>query len=194
MRVVPVTLEGEFVQLVPLSVEHLPQLCAIGLEPTLWQATTIRVQTPEEMAAYVRAALDGAATGTALPFAIILKETGAVVGTTRYHSIAPVHRRLEIGFTWVGLPWQRTAVNTESKYLLLQHAFEVWRLQRVEFKSDCENERSCRALLRLGATQEGILRNYMGSEHRGPRDVAIFSIIDSEWSQAKARLEAMLYA
>jgi N-acetyltransferase len=194
MQVIPVTLEGEFVRLVPLSLEHLPQLCAIGLEPALWAATTIRVQTPEQMEAYVRAALEAQAAGTAVPFAILLKETGQVVGTTRYHSIVPAHRRLEIGFTWVGLPWQRTAVNTEAKVLLLRHAFEQCGAQRVEFKADVENERSCRSLLRLGATREGTLSRYMLSAHKGPRDVALFSIIDSDWPRVKSRLQGLLSA
>ena len=193
MRVEPVTLEGSFVRLVPLSLADHPRLCAVGLEPSLWESTTIRVATDAEMLDYVRAAVAQREAGTALPFTIVLRATGAVVGTTRFHSVSPDHRRVEVGFTWVGLPWQRTPVNTESKYLLLRHAFDHWHCARVEFKADAANERSRAALLRLGATQEGVLRQYMHSRHKGPRDVAVFSIVDCEWRAVKARLEQRLY-
>jgi len=189
VRVEPVTLEGSVVRLTPLSAGDHPRLCEIGLEPALWECTTIRVRTAEEMLDYVRAALAGRDARTALPFAIRLRETDQVVGTTRFHSIAPDHRRVEIGFTWVGVPWQRTAVNTESKYLLLRHAFEGWECGRVEFKADAENHRSRAALSRIGATEEGVLRHYLHSAHRGPRDVAIYSILRGEWPAVKARLE-----
>jgi N-acetyltransferase len=145
------------------------------------------------MLRYVQNALGSQAAGTALPFAIVLQATGEIVGTTRYHSIVREHRRVEIGFTWIGLPWQRSPVNTEAKYLLLTHAFEHAHCRRVEFKADSQNERSCQALLRLGATREGTLRQYMWSPHKGARDVAIFSIVDAEWPQVKARLEQRLY-
>jgi N-acetyltransferase len=194
MLVEPITLEGAYIHLAPLALAHHQQLCAIGLEPVLWQQTTVHVQTSAEMLHYIQTALDSQAAGTALPFVIILRATGELVGTTRYHSIVRDHRRLEIGFTWVGRPWQRTPVNTEAKYLLLKHAFEQYGCQRIEFKADSQNERSCQALLRIGATREGILRQYMRSAHKGARDVAIFSIIDSEWPQVKARLEQRLYS
>lgn len=194
MLIEPIALEGVYVRLAPLALTHHQQLCAIGLDPTLWQSTTIRVQTPAEMLDYIHTALESQAAGTSLPFVIVLQATGQVVGTTRYHSIVRDHRRLEIGFTWIGVSWQRTPVNTEAKYLLLTHAFEHYGCQRVEFKADSGNERSCRALLRIGATQEGTLRQYMFSPHKGVRDVAIFSIIDSEWPQVKAQLERRLYS
>jgi len=194
MQIEPITLKGTYIRLAPLSLAHHQQLCAIGLDPQLWQQTTIRVQTPVEMLHYIQAALDAQAAGTALPFAISLRATGELVGTTRYHSIVREHRRLEIGFTWVGRPWQRTPVNAEAKYLLLKQAFERYGCQRVEFKADSQNERSCQALLRIGATCEGVLRQYMLSAHKGVRDLALFSIIDSEWPQVKARLEQRLYS
>jgi RimJ/RimL family protein N-acetyltransferase len=194
MLIEPLTLEGAYIRLAPLALTHHQQLCAIGLDPTLWQLTTIRVQTPTEMLHYIQSALDSQTAGTSLPFVIMLQATGDVVGTTRYHSIVHSHRRLEIGFTWVGVPWQRTPVNTEAKYLLLKYAFEHYRCQRVEFKADSQNVPSCQALLRIGATWEGTLRQYMLSPHKGVRDVAIFSIIDSEWPQMKAQLEQRLYS
>jgi RimJ/RimL family protein N-acetyltransferase len=189
----PITLSGSYIRLLPLELSHHEGLCAIGLDPALWQHTTIRVQTRDDMLRYIQSALDSQAAGTALPFVIVLRPSDAIVGTTRFHSIAREHRRLEIGFSWVGVPWQRSAVNSEAKYLLLKHAFEQARCQRVEFKADSQNERSCRALLRIGATREGTLRQYMRSAHKGARDLAIFSIIDSEWPQIKARLEQRLY-
>lgn len=192
MRVEPMTLEGTHVRLVPLAPAHHEALCAIGLEPALWALTTIRVQSAEDMRRYVQAALDAQAAGTALAFVLALPRTGTVVGTTRYHSIVAAHRRLEIGFTWVGLPWQRTPVNTEAKYLLLRQAFEGYGCQRVEFKADADNEPSCRALRRIGATQEGVLRSYMLSPHRGSRDLALFSIVAAEWPRVKAGLERRL--
>jgi RimJ/RimL family protein N-acetyltransferase len=194
MLIEPITLAGASIRLVPLELAHHQQLCAIGLDPALWQLTTIRVQTPAEMWHYMQTALESQAAGTALPFVMIMQETGDLVGSTRYHSIVRNHRRLEIGFTWVERPWQRTAVNTESKYLLLKHAFEHYRCQRVEFKADSQNEPSCRALLRIGATREGTLRRYILSAHKGVRDVALFSIVDTEWPQVKAGLEQRLYA
>src|SRR5579859_2674415 len=142
----PVVLEGHFVRLIPLSLGHHERLCAIGLEDALWQYTTIRIQTSNEMLHYIERALESQAAGSALPFVIILQATGEIVGTTRYHSIVREHRRVEIGFSWVGLPWQRTPVNTEAKYLLLTYAFEQAHCQRVEFKADSQNEQSCRAL------------------------------------------------
>jgi RimJ/RimL family protein N-acetyltransferase len=194
MHVELITLEGAYIHLAPLALGHHKQLCVIGLDPALWQHTTIRVQTPTEMLHYIQTALDSQAAGTALPFAISLQATGELVGTTRYHSIVRDHRRLEIGFTWIGRLWQRTPVNTEAKYLLLKHAFEHYGCQRVEFKADSQNERSCQALLRIGATREGTLRQYMLSAHKGVRDLAIFSIIDSEWPQVKRHLEQRLYS
>ncbi len=124
---------------------------------------------------------------------IVLQATGQIVGTTRYHAIVREHHRVGIGFSWIGLPWQRSHVNSEAKYLLLSHAFEQARCQRVEFKADAENAPSCQALLRIGATREGTLRQYIYSPHKGARDIALFSMIDREWPEIKARLEQRFY-
>lgn len=192
MRIEPITLEGCYIRLAPLSLSHHAALCEVGLDAALWEFTTIRLQTPEDMRRYIEAALHEQAEGAVLPFVILEKRSGKVIGTSRYHNINPAHRRVEIGFTWVAIPWQRTPVNTEAKYLMLKQAFEQYRCVRVEFKADTRNERSRRALLRIGATQEGILRSYMVSGHKGVRDVVLFSIIDSEWPAVKAELEAKL--
>jgi RimJ/RimL family protein N-acetyltransferase len=150
------------------------------------------VRTPEEMSAYVQTALQEQAAGSVLPFALIEKSSGRTIGSTRYANIERAHRRLEIGWTWVARPWQRTAINTEAKYLLLRHAFETLECMRVELKTDSLNERSRAAILRIGARQEGIFRNHMITASGRVRHTVYFSIIDSEWPAVRARLEAML--
>jgi RimJ/RimL family protein N-acetyltransferase len=188
----PVTLYGRHITLVPLTRAHHPALSAVGLDPELWSRTTIRVQSPEEMQRYVETALAGQAAGTALPFVITLTGTGDVVGTTRYHTVIRERRQLEIGCTWIARPWQHTAINPESKYLLLRRAFEVLGCQRVEFRIDSENEPSRRALLKIGAVEEGTLPRYINSAHRGIRDASMFSIVAARWPAVKSSLEARL--
>jgi RimJ/RimL family protein N-acetyltransferase len=190
----PVTLDGQFVNLVPMTLAHLDQLCRIGLEPRLWQDTTITVATREDMASYVRAAVDAGSAGTGLSFVITERSTGEIVGSTRYHSAVPEQRRIEIGFTWISVPWQRTIVNTESKYLLLRHAFDQLGCMRVEFKANATNEKSRRALLRIGAKEEGTLRNYRLAPSGATFDLTVFSIVAAEWPQVRGHLEAKLAA
>jgi N-acetyltransferase len=185
-------LEGRTVRLDPMTNRHHDALCAVGLDPDLWRLTTIRVQTAADMQQYIDKALAGQAAGTALPFVIVLRESGQVIGATRYHAIDKDARRVEIGFTWITRAWQRTAVNTETKYLMLRHAFETMGCERVEFRADGENEPSRRALLRIGATEEGLLRRYRPTAHRGWRDLRLFSIIAPEWPALRARLETRL--
>jgi N-acetyltransferase len=192
MRVEPITLEGIHIRLAPLSLSHHAELCEVGLDERLWRLTTIRLETSEDMFSYIQTALQGQAEGTTLPFVMIEKSSQKIVGTSRYHSINQAHRRLEIGFTWVAVPWQRSSINTEAKYLMLKHAFEEYGCVRVEFKADASNEPSCRALMRIGARQEGVLRQYVISTHKGVRDLALFSIIDREWPEVKANLEKKL--
>ncbi len=142
--------------------------------------------------AYVAAALDAQARGLELPFVIIRKSSGQVVGSTRFYAIERDHRRVEIGYTWLAASAQRTRVNTEAKLLLLTHAFEGWRCIRVGFVTDVLNKQSRAAILRLGAKQEGVLRNHMVMPSGRYRDSVFFSIIEAEWPEVKARLEAML--
>ncbi len=188
----PLVLEGAHVRLEPLALAHLDHLCEIGLDEDLWRWTIAQVRTREEMRAYIEAALQAQREGTALPFATIEKGSGMVVGSTRYGNIDLVNRRVEIGWTWIARPWQRTVVNTEAKYLMLRHAFEVLGCVRVELKTDALNERSRRAILRLGATEEGVLRKHMLTASGRMRDTVYFSILDEEWPQVKARLEQRL--
>ena len=192
MNISPVVLEGRYVRLEPLALAHLAGLCEAGLDEELWRWTTTAVRTPEQMRAYVEAALAEAATGVSLPFATVEKGSGRVVGSTRFGNIDRANRRAEIGWTWVARAWQRTPINTEAKYLMLGHAFERWGAVRVELKTDSLNERSRRAILRLGAKVEGTLRNHMITQAGRLRHTVYYSVIDSEWAEVKAGLEAKL--
>ena len=192
MDIRPVVLDGVHVRLEPLSLDHLRALIAIGLEPDLWRWTTQVVRTPEEMEEYVRGALAEQAAGRAVPFATVEKPSGRVAGSTRFAAIEPLHRRVEIGWTWLASPWQRTVLNTEAKYLMLRHAFERWGCVRVEFKTDVLNLRSRQALLRIGAKEEGILRSHIITGTGRVRDTVYFSVTASEWPAVRAALEAKL--
>lgn len=192
MKVVPVALEGAHVRLEPLSQTHHQALTQIGLDEELWRWIPTQVRTSGEMAAYIAKALEEQTRGVSLPFAIVDKSSNRAIGSTRYGNIDREHRRVEIGWTWVARDWQRTAVNTECKYLLLRHAFEKLGCIRVEFKTDSQNDRSRAALLRIGAKQEGVFRNHMITSSGRIRHTVYFSVIDSEWSAVKASLEAKL--
>lgn len=191
MVVGPVTLEGNVVRLESLAWAHFDQLCEAGSDPEIWRLTTSTGQTPEDMRKYIETALRWQAAGHALPFATVEQTSGIVVGSTRFGNIDTNHHRVEIGWTWINPRWQRTAVNTEAKYLMLRHAFETLGCIRVELKTDVLNARSRAAILRIGAKQEGILRNHMIINRR-IRDSVYFSIIDLEWPEVKARLEEKL--
>ena len=195
MNVAPITLEGDIVRLEPLALRHVDDLEAVAFDPDLWRWVPSQVTNRVELEAYVDEALEEQARGLSLPFAVIEKRGGRAIGSTRYAAISRSDRRLEIGWTWYGRAWHRTGVNTESKLLLLRHAFETLGAIRVELKTDALNERSRNAILRLGAQQEGIFRNHRiipGSERI--RDTAYFSVIDREWPAVRARLEEYLAA
>jgi RimJ/RimL family protein N-acetyltransferase len=192
MIVAPVTLEGRYVRLEPLAKVHLAGLAEVGLDEELWRWIPTQARTAEEMAAYIETALEEQARGVSLPFAIVEKAAGRGIGSTRYGNIDRTHHRVEIGWTWVAREWQRTAVNTEAKYLLLRHAFETLGCIRVELKTDSLNEKSRAAILRIGAQHEGIFRNHMITASGRIRHSAYYSIIDSEWPAVKTRLESKL--
>jgi RimJ/RimL family protein N-acetyltransferase len=194
MIVTPVTLEGQHVRLEPLAMTHLAGLAEIGLDEELWRWIPTAVRTKEEMAAYIETALKEQERGISLPFAQVEKATGRAIGSTRYGNIDRTHHRVEIGWTWVGREWQRTAVNTEAKFLLLRHAFETLGCIRVELKTDSLNEKSRAAILRIGAREEGIFRNHMITASGRIRHSVYYSILDSEWPTVKARLETKLNA
>jgi len=192
MKVEPVTLEGRHVRLEPLSQGHQAGLTEAGLEPELWRWIPVPVQTPEEMEAYIDTALNERERGVSLPFVLVEKATGRVIGCTRYGNIERTHHRVEIGWTWVAPRWQRTAINTEAEYLLLRHAFETLGCIRVELKTDSLNEKSRAAILRIGAREEGIFRNHMITTSGRLRHTVYFSIIDAEWPAVKKNLEEKL--
>jgi RimJ/RimL family protein N-acetyltransferase len=194
MKIESLTLEGRVVRLEPLTRAHHRQLCEVGLAEELWKWIPSPVRTAEDMAAYLEKALDEQQRGVSLPFAIVEKASGRVVGSTRYMNIEREHRRLEVGCTWVGLAWQRSAVNTEAKYLLLRHAFDTLRCMRVELKTDSLNEKSRAAIERLGATEEGIFRNHMISAGGRIRHTVYYSIVEAEWPAVRARLERKMTA
>ncbi len=192
MVIAPVILEGRHVRLEPLALEHAAGLAEVGLDAELWKWIPTRVRTPEEMSGYVQTALDDRTMGSSLPFVLIEQASGRSIGSTRYGNIDRDHYRVEIGWTWVARQWQRTAINTEAKYLLLRHAFETLKCIRVELKTDSLNDRSRAAILRVGATEEGTFRNHMITASGRIRHTVYFSILDSEWPQVKVRLEAKL--
>ena len=194
MALEPVTLEGRLVRLEPLSLRHHEALCRVGLDPALWRWTWSAVRTTEDLKRYIDTALLEQVAGTALPFAIVLREEGRPVGSTRYGNVSLPHRRLEIGWSWVGKPWQGTGVNAEAKLLLLAHAFESLGCRRVEFKTDARNAQSRAALEKLGARFEGIFRKHGVADGGRVRDTAWYSITDDEWPAVKARLAARLAA
>jgi RimJ/RimL family protein N-acetyltransferase len=191
--VTPVTLTGKYVRLEPMSEAHVPGLAEIGAGQPFWDFMVYgNLETNEDMQNWVREILSRAKKGTDMPFVAIHLASGRVAGATRYMNISSKDRGLEIGGTWYGLDFQRTPVNTECKYLLLRHAFETLGCVRVQLKTDVRNERSQKAIERIGAMKEGILRNHMILPDGRVRDSVFYSIIDSEWPAVKKRLEEML--
>ena len=193
MRLSPVVLEGTVIRMEPLTLDHVPALSEVGLDPSLWALTSNRVATEGDMREYVEQALADQKAGTALPFATVEQATGRVVGSSRFGNYVEVHRRIEIGWTWIAPAWQRTAVNTEAKLLMLTHAFETLGCRRVELKTSAKNARSRAAMLRIGASEEGTLRQHMINPDGSSRDSVYFSILDGEWPRVKERLKAMLH-
>lgn len=192
MIVEPVSLNGEFVLLEPLSEDNIPALCEVGLEPSLWKLSPSKMDGRDAMAAYVQAALSDRQKGFALPFVTVEKKSNKIIGSTRFGNIDVPNRKVEIGWTWIAPAWQRTYVNTEAKLLMLTYAFEVWKCVRVELKTDALNEKSRNAIARIGAKQEGIHRNHMITDSGRFRDSVFFSIIESEWNTVKENLNLML--
>jgi RimJ/RimL family protein N-acetyltransferase len=188
----PVVLEGSVVRLEPLTMGHLDDLLEHALDPDLWRWTLSQVSTAEDLKRYLETALREREQGRSLPFAHVLRATGRAIGSTRFGSMEPRHRRVEIGWTWIGRTHQRTAVNTEAKFLMLRHAFETWGCMRVELKTNALNTRSRAAMLRIGCVEEGTLRHHAISDHGVVRDTVYFSILQREWPDVKRRLEAMM--
>jgi N-acetyltransferase len=188
----PVVLDGHRVRLEPLTLDHVPGLAEVALDPEIWQWTLARPTSEADLRAWAEAALAGRDAGSELPFATIDVTTGRPIGSSRYMNIVLEHRRLEIGWTWVAPAWQRTGANREAKLLMLGHAFDGLGCRRVEFKTDSVNEPSRTALLGIGATFEGIFRNHMVMPGGRMRHSAYYSVIDDEWPSVRAGLERSL--
>lgn len=193
MEVKPVVLPGEHVRLEPMTEGHVPGLAEIGIGQAFWGFMLYgNIETVDDMRNWVRDILSRAERGTDLPFVAIHLASGRVAGATRYLNIVPKDRGLEIGGTWYGLEFQRTPVNTECKYLLLRHAFDTLGCIRVQLKTDLRNERSQKAIERIGAVKEGVLRNHMILPDGRYRHSVFYSILDTEWPGVKKRLEEMM--
>ena len=193
MEVKPVMLTGKHVRLEPMTEVHISALVEIGVGQPFWDFMVYgRMETADDMRGWVQDILSRAEKGADLPFVAIHLESGRVAGATRYMNIMPNDRGLEIGGTWYGPEFQRTVVNTECKYLLLSHAFETLGCIRVQLKTDLRNERSQKAIERIGAVKEGVLRNHMILPDGHIRHSVFYSILDTEWPEVKKRLEEMM--
>ncbi len=193
MEVKPVVLTGKYVRLEPMTEAHVAGLAEIGIGQSFWDFMLYgNINTVDDMRNWIFDILARAEKGTDLPFVVIHLASGQVAGATRYLNIVPKDRGLEIGGTWYGTEFQRTAVNTECKYLLLRHAFETLGCIRVQFKTDLRNERSQKAIERIGAVKEGVLRNHMILPDGRYRHSVFYSILDTEWHAVKKKLEEML--
>jgi N-acetyltransferase len=192
--VTPITLEGSIVRLEPIAREHAEDFWNVAKDALddIFQWIPYRMKTREDFRRLVEKAFDEQERGESIVFATVERKSGQVIGSTRFMNIDRANRRVEIGSTWITPAWQRTAINTEAKYLMLRHAFEVWNCIRVELKTDALNQKSRNAILRIGAKEEGTLRRHVITWTGRVRDSVYFSILNSEWPEAKAKLEAML--
>ena len=192
MKLEPITLSGTHVRIEPLEDHHAPGLLAAATDPVIFRWMSFSLASEENVLKFLRRVLKMREGGVALPFAILSEPSGEVIGSTGYWHVEPHHRRLEIGGSWLTPKWQRTGANTEAKLLLLQHAFESLQCIRVEFLTHILNETSRTALKRLGATEEGVLRNHMIQPDGSRRHSACFSIIAEEWPRVRSHLAERL--
>ena len=191
MDIAPVTLEGKHVRLEPMRLDHFERLAEIALGQDIFRYFPIAIDTKEQMLAYVQHCVAATNSGSMLVWVTISRDHDAPVGATSYLNVDGPNRKLEIGGTWIAPEWQRTACNTEAKYLQLRHAFETLGCVRVEFKTDSLNTKSRAALARIGAVEEGTMRNHIIMPDGRYRHSVYFSVIDSEWPSVKSRLEGM---
>jgi RimJ/RimL family protein N-acetyltransferase len=188
----PVTLADARLRLEPLASDHVAALEAAARDGELWNLRVTSVPAPGETATYVAAALKGCAEGHMLPFVVVDAASTRVIGSTRYHDIVPAVERLEIGYTWYGQSWQRTHVNTSAKLLLMQHAFETLGARLVGWRTDNYNFASQRAIERLGARKDGVLRHHALRRDGTVRDTVMYSLTAGEWPEVKAHLQYQL--
>lgn len=192
MDLQPITLRGTHAVLLPLQPAHAAALWRAGADPAIWTWMPFAIASAADMATFVQRMLEMQTRGQALPFVIFAVGEPEPIGSSSYLAIDMQHKRVEIGATWLNARWQRTAINTECKYLLLRHAFETLGCMRVEFKTDANNVRSRAALLRIGAFEEGTFRRHMLMPGGRVRDSVYYSVLDTEWPGVKRRLEAKL--
>jgi N-acetyltransferase len=192
--VTPLTLEGSIVRLEPIRREHAALFWEAAKDDLddIFRWIPYRMKTPNDFERLLEKSLAEQERGESIVFATVERSSGRVIGSTRFMNIDRANRRVEIGSTWIATAWQRTAVNTQAKYLMLRHAFEVWKCMRVELKTDSLNQRSRNAILRVGAKEEGTLRKHLITWTGRVRDTVYFSILDTEWPAVIARLEARL--
>jgi RimJ/RimL family protein N-acetyltransferase len=190
--ITPVTLQGEHVTLEPMRLDHWEGLAEAVRDGELWKLWFTSIPSPSQTRAYVEKALAEARQEGGLPFVVRDNRSGEVIGSTRFFQIDATNRRLEIGYTWYAARTQRTAVNTECKLLLLTHAFEALHAIAVEFRTHWHNNKSRAAIARLGAKQDGVLRNHKKMADGSYRDTVVFSIIESEWLAVKRNLQFRL--
>ncbi|MEO1715129.1 MAG: GNAT family protein [Bacteroidota bacterium] len=188
----PLRLEGQYVHLIPLESKHRNDLIKAASDGELWELWYTSVPSESTVDSYLATALAMQASGSGLPFAVWHVESEQIIGSTRYCNIDQAHRRLEIGYTWYAKTYQRSAVNAECKLLLLEYAFETLKTMAVELRTHYFNTRSREAIARLGAKQDGILRQHRIDEHGRKRDTVVFSILDSEWPAVRFGLEERL--
>jgi RimJ/RimL family protein N-acetyltransferase len=188
----PVTLSCVTLRLEPMTADHVAGLEAAARDGELWNLRVTSVPAPGETAAYVAAALKGQSDGHMLPFVVVDPASGRVIGSSRYHDIVPAVDRLEIGYTWYGRSWQRTHVNTTAKLLLMQHAFETLGAQLVGWRTDNYNHASQRAIERLGARKDGVLRHHALRRDGTVRDTVMYSLAAGEWPEVRAHLQYQL--
>ena len=190
----PVTLQGSIVRLEPIRREHAQSFWDIAQKDVedIFRWIPYAMRTPDDFRRLVNKAFVEQDRGESVVFATVERSSGKVIGSTRFMNIDRANRRVEIGSTWIAPAWQRSAVNTETKYLMLRHAFEVWGCMRVELKTDALNQKSRSAILRLGAKEEGTLRRHLVTWTGRVRDTVYFSILDDEWPKVRARLESKL--
>jgi RimJ/RimL family protein N-acetyltransferase len=191
--VLPLTLKGSVVRLEPVRREHADLFWDVAKNDLkeVFRWIPYSMKTPEDFQRLIDKAFEEQKRGESVVFATVEQSSGRVIGSTRYMNIDRINRRVEIGSTWIAPAWQRTGVNTEAKYLMLRHAFEVWKCMRVELKTDALNQKSRNAILRIGAKEEGTLRRHMLTWTGRVRDTVYFSILDHEWPEVKTRLEGM---
>jgi N-acetyltransferase len=190
--VTPVTLTGRRVRMEPLDEHHFEDLARVAYDDAVWRWTIMKPIDEPGLRAWFDLALANARETIEVPFATIDLASNRAIGSSRYMTIAPEHRRLEIGWTWVGTAFQRTGANREAKLLQLSHAFETLGAERVEFKTHARNVQSRTALLGIGATFEGVLRRHSIMPDGSNRDSAYYGVIAPEWPAVRTRLEGLL--